>query len=180
METRPLLLSEVPSDRIDRLKKAMKRQQSETDKRGLPAEHIDAEALLILQGFTCKCGCGQALDLTSEWDAENPPPGYPVVAHEFYRRGKNSPGHVLGNVYWWRHECNAREAAKENVARGRGNRMAVRRSGEDAEAQDEAGDGYPAVSRVSASSPKRRKPAGYVSPLSKHHPAYRKPKFGRK
>ena len=170
----------LPPARLALLRKAMKRQQTETANRGLPAVHIDAEALLILQGYRCKCGCGEPLDLESEWDAENPPPGYPVVAHEFYRRGKNSPGHVLGNTWWWRHACNAREAAKENVSRGRGNRMAVRRSGEDAEAQDEAGTDRPAVSRVSASSPNRRKPANYISPLSKKHPGYRKQKFGRK
>lgn len=74
----------------------------------------------------------------------------------------------------------AREAAKENVARGRGNRMAVRRSGEDAEAQEGVGADRPTESRVSASSPKRRKPANYISPLSKNHPSYRKQKFGRK
>ena len=170
----------IPPARLALLRKAMKRQQTDTAERGLPAEHIDAEALLILQGYRCKCGCGEPLDLESPWDAENPPPGYPVVAHEFYRRGRNSPGHVIGNVWWWKFSCNAREAAKENVARGRGNRMAVRRSGEDAEAQDEAGVDRPAVSRVSAPSPKRRKPAGYVSPLRKQHPGYRKPKFGRK
>ena len=107
--------------RLKALKTAMKRQQTETADRGLPHEHIDAEALLILQRYLCKCGCGQPLDLESKWDAESPPPGYPVVAHEFFRRGKNSPGHVLGNVWWWRHQCNAREAAKENVARGRSN-----------------------------------------------------------
>jgi hypothetical protein len=147
----------IPPARLALLRKAMKRQQRETADRGLPAEHIDAEALLILQGYRCKCGCGEPLDLESKWDAENPPPGYPVVAHEFYRRGKNSPGHVLGNTWWWRFQCNAREAAKENVARGRGNRMAVRRSSEDAEAGSVAdGVDRPLPRSASASSPKRR------------------------
>ncbi len=111
--------------RLKALKTAMKRQQTETRERGLPHEHIDAEALLILQRYLCKCGCGQPLDLEGEWIPETPPPGYPVVAHEYYRRGKNSPGHVIGNVWWWRHECNSREAAKENVARGRANKHEV-------------------------------------------------------
>lgn len=152
--------SKPSPERVKALKAAMQRQQRETEKRGLPSERIDAEALLILQRYACKCGCGKPLDLVSEWNPESPPPGYPVVAHEFYRRGKQSPGHTLGNVWWWRHECNAREAAKENVARGRGQRLEVRKpepvcaDTDGAERRNERGS--PAVSRLSKKHP------GYV------------------
>lgn len=116
---------ELPPGRDTLLKAAMSRQERETRQRGLPAEYVDAVALITLQQGKCKCGCGQPLDLESTWVPKDPPPGYPVVAHEFFRRGKNTPGHVIGNVWWYRQECNAREAAPENRARGKSNRMGI-------------------------------------------------------
>ena len=161
---KPLTLT---PERIAKLKKQMQRQERETrEKHNLPTERIDAEALLILQGYTCKCGCKQPLDLESEWDQQSPPAGYPVVAHEYFRKGKKSPGHVLGNVWWWRHECNAREAGPETTAFHKGNRFAVNKPVVfDEIEKPKPKKSWPA--REMKSRGFQKPPQGYVGPLSK-------------
>jgi hypothetical protein len=157
-------------ERLKALKTAMQRQQRQTQADGLPAERIDAEALLILQRFICKCGCGKPLDLESDWNPQSTPPGYPVVAHEFFRAGKKSPGHTLGNVWWWRWECNRREAGPETVAAAKGKRFEVRKPEPVAEAEPPSRKMGKAVWR----------PANYVSPLSKSSPGYRRPEWKKR
>jgi hypothetical protein len=108
---------------ITKLKAAESRQRANTIKRGLKAEFVSVEGLLLLQRGKCQCGCGEPLDLESAWDSATPPPGYPVIAHVFARG--SGGGHLVGNVWLWRHACNAREAPSETRAIAKGKRMAV-------------------------------------------------------
>lgn len=163
----------LPESQRKRLIRNEQAQRRETVKRGLPALPVSPEGLWLISRGMCTC---------NECRGEVPlDPATAVIAHVFYRAGKGSPGHVPANVALWNDACNRREAAKETRALGRGNRLSVKRhSGEDAPVDSADGVDRPLPSRERASSPKRRKPEGYVSPLSKKSPGYRKQKFGRK
>ena len=112
----------VPPEALARLKEAEARQRNETKNRGLPAEFVSVEGLLLLQRNNCG-RCNQPLDFLVRWDFEKPPALYPVIAHKLLR--KRAGGHVPSNVAIWHHGCNHQEASKEKTDTSKGDRMAV-------------------------------------------------------
>lgn len=106
------LFPRAPAAIIERLQAREQSQRAETKKRGLPAEPVCVEGLLLLQRNLCGCGCGEPLDFESAWNPKNPPPGFPVVAHRLCRGSRG--GHVVGNVFIDRTACNARDARDDN------------------------------------------------------------------
>ena len=150
----------LPESQRKRLIRNEAAQRRETQKRGLPALPVSPEGLWLISRGMCTC---------NECRGEVPlDPATAVIAHVFFRAGKGSPGHVPANVALWRKECNAREAGLETSALGRGRRQTPKRhSDEGADVHDADGVDRPSSSRVRAPSSKWRKPAGYVSPLSK-------------
>lgn len=123
--TRELTFPRAPAHIIERLQAAEVRQRYDTRTRGLNAEPVNVEGLLLLARNLCACGCKEALDFVSEWDEKSPPPGYPVIAHVFLRKRKGE--HTPENVRIWRHGCNQRMAATEKRDVARGDRMTVQR-----------------------------------------------------
>lgn len=116
-------LASVPELELARLKKREKAQRRETLKRGLPAEAVSVDGLLLLQEG--KCGhCGKPLIF--DHDHPDREAGKPVIAHVFFRAGINSPGHTRHNVEIWHYECNQAMAAKEKSDQARGARCLVR------------------------------------------------------
>jgi 5-methylcytosine-specific restriction endonuclease McrA len=162
----------VPPEALARLKEAEARQRNETKKRGLPAEFVSVEGLLLLQRNNCG-KCKQPLDFVVRWNVEKPPARYPVIAHKFLR--KRGGGHTPSNVAIWHWGCNHQEAATEKRDTSKGDRMAVNWS-----AKDE-----PLIEARESRSPQKilsagfRKPPGHVSALSKNSKNYRKRGFGK-
>lgn len=115
-----------PSPRaLRRLQNAEARQRRETLARGLFAEYVDVtEALRALQG-RCGCGCGAPLDFETKWDAKNPPPGYPVIAHTLARGSRGE--HSRENVSVWRWACNRRAGIRETSEAASVKRFAVQK-----------------------------------------------------
>ena len=154
---------DLPQPILDRMQRAEQRQRRETAKRGLKAVPVSVEALWLLQKGLCGCGCGKPLDIESAWDEQNPPHGYPVIAHGLARGSKGE--HTPQNVGLWRHLCNftASHTEKTEIA-------CVKRH-------------TPVKGRAAARAAKSRWPkrgfqqAKGPSPLSKHHPNYVKRKI---
>ena len=109
---------EVPVGERLRLQRNEKRQRYKTRQMGLPAQPVSIEALWLAQNGMCVCNeCRGHVPLEV---------GDTVIAHEYFRAGKNSPGHVPANVSLWRASCNSREAIKEKAAVSKSHRMGVR------------------------------------------------------
>ena len=121
---------EVPVGERCRLQRNEKRQRYKTRQMGLPAQPVSIEALWLAQNGMCVCNeCRGHVPLEV---------GDTVIAHEYFRAGKNSPGHVPANVSLWRAACNSREAIKENVAVRKSRRMGVRGDGMEDKSYDQA------------------------------------------
>jgi hypothetical protein len=101
----------VPPEALARLRTAERRQRAETKARGLPAEPVSVEGLLLLQRNLCGCKCGEPLDFAAVWTPKDTPPGFPVIAHRLARGSKG--GHVVGNVFIDRFACNKRDAGPD-------------------------------------------------------------------
>lgn len=165
----------LPESERKRLAARERAQRSETKKRGLPVERISVEALWILQRSMCGC---EARCAPLNPHAVHGDPDHTVIGHVNGRSFNG--GHLIRTVFLQRAECNAREAARENTERASRKRAAairglkpVRLSDEGADVHDADGVDRPSPSRVRAPSSKRRKPEGYVSPLSKESPQYK-------
>lgn len=121
----PLNWTDVPTSEQRRLIRNEKRQRYKTRKMGLPSQPISVEALWLTQNGMCICNeCRGHVPLIV---------GDTVIAHEYFRAGKNSPGHVPANVSLWLSACNSREAAKEKAALRKARRMRVRDNDVDSE-----------------------------------------------
>lgn len=118
----------IPPEALKRLKEAEARQRNETKNRGLPAEFVSVEGLLLLQRNACG-KCGEPLDFLVQWNVEKPPALYPVIAHKLLRKARG--GHTPANVAIWHHGCNHQEAGKEKSDTSKGDRMAVNWSRKD-------------------------------------------------
>lgn len=101
----------VPPEALARLKRAESRQRNETKRRGLKAEPVSVDGLLLLQHNLCGCKCGDPLDFISKWDEKSPPPGYPVIAHRLARGSLGE--HTPKNVSIDRWACNKRDASPD-------------------------------------------------------------------
>lgn len=154
------ILLPVPPEALARLRTAERRQRTETKARGLPAEAVSVEGLLLLQRNLCGCKCGAPLDFEAAWSAKDTPPGYPVIAHRIARGSRG--GHVVGNVFIDRHACNKRDAGPDTSGAA-----SVKRFTPDFSRKDEP----ELVETRPSRSPStwQRKPDGYVSKLSKKH-----------
>ena len=154
-----MTLSDIPEKELARIKAAEKRNRSRAKKYGRKVEPVSVESLLMLQRGLChKSGKPLIFD-EHHPDYAN---GKAVIAHEERLAWNQSRGHVVGNVWLWRHDENAKEAYER-------------------EAPDFAKQRKMLVShgpRQEGKTAKRGKiPQPKVSPLSKHHPNYRKAKW---
>lgn len=150
----------VPPEALARLRKAEQRQRAETKARGLPAEPVSVEGLLLLARNLCGCGCKQPLDFAAVWTPKDTPPGFPVIAHRLARGSKG--GHVVGNVFIDRFACNKRDAGPDTSGAASVKRFTPNWSAKDEPQLVE-------TRRSEAPSKWSRKPDNYVSPLSKKH-----------
>lgn len=113
----------APAAALKRLQVAEQRQRAATKERGLEAEPVCVEGLLLLQRNLCGCKCGDPLDFETPWDEKAPPPGYPVIAHRLARGSRG--GHVVGNVFVDRWACNSRDAKPDTTGAASVKRFAV-------------------------------------------------------
>lgn len=113
----------VTPTRLKALQSAEQRNRKATADMGLTAKPVEVGALILLQRGKCVCGkCNSLpLDFESEWSPASAPPGYPVIAHKVNRA--KGGDHIVGNVWLWRHECNAREARSETSGAAKGDRF---------------------------------------------------------
>ncbi len=122
---RPLKWIDVPASEQSRLQRNEKRQRYKTRRMGLPAQPVSVESLWLTQNGMCVCNeCRGHVPLEIR-DT--------VIAHEYFRAGRNSPGHVPTNVSLWLSACNSREAVKEKAALRKAHRMRVCDRAEDSE-----------------------------------------------
>lgn len=106
-----------------RLIKNEKAQRMQTRQMGLPVKPCNPLSLWDLQCGMCWCpDCAGSVPMDPEGTGAEP--NAPVIAHAYFRAG-GGPGHVPGNTWLWRHVCNAKAAAAENISRGVRNRMSV-------------------------------------------------------
>ena len=155
----------------DRLRKNEAAQRAETKRRGLPVEFVSVEALWLLQQGRCCCpNCGK---LPLNPAAVGQEPDAPTIAHVYLR--KRGGGHTIENVRLWRFACNAEMARTERHDTALGDRMAV-----DLTKKNAPEDTEPKPTRKIPSRLGGGKPEGYVSALSKNHPGYRKPAWGKR
>lgn len=103
-------LSDVPEDEIARLKRCEVANRSRARKHKAPVESVSIEGLILLQKGKCrKSGKPLIFDLGHP-DRDG---GKPVIAHEDCLTMKRTPGHVVGNVWLWRHDANQAEGRIE-------------------------------------------------------------------
>lgn len=104
---KPFNLSDVPDKELKRLKDRERDNRRRAKQLGRKSQPVSVEALLLLQSGIChKSG----KPLIFDEDHPDREAGKPVIAHDERLAWNQSKGHVVGNVWLWRHDENAAEA----------------------------------------------------------------------
>lgn len=125
---KPLPWSDVPEAEKKRLQEREKVHRRETKDAGLPALPCPPEGMWLLQGGCCNCPDCVGRQIPLNPFATWPDDDAIVVAHEYFRKGINSPGHVPGNVWLWFNRCNRKFAGKEKTGKASQDKHAAFRS----------------------------------------------------
>lgn len=165
MSDKPLKWSELPEAERKRLHRNEVSNRTRARKKELPVVPVCVEALWMLQNGCCACPkCNYQAPLEV---------GDTVIAHKEYLGGVGSPGHTPGNVQLWIKSHNAEVGHQETSDKAKYDRFRV----------DLLAKPAPVDEDEIEQAPKRKSSWGKgrgVSKLSKDHPGYRKPTWGKR